>query len=186
DRVLVRHVLDRGKEHAGDLLGDPLRARFIRVTFDVTRMRGRLAPEQHVRRVQLGLGHAAADRLENLRLPEFRNEQTERVSRLDCAGYVGPGSGPALDQAPQLQLPEGAIHGEARGTELAPELRLAGQPLSPLVDTRDDAGFDGVVDLPVLGGVILPESHGSRVYRSPANSPAQQDPPPVAPDVPKR
>ena len=59
----------------------------------------------------LGLRHAAADWLEDLGTPEFRDQQAEGVAaRRGIGTHKASGACAALNQARQLQFPQGAIH----------------------------------------------------------------------------
>ena len=130
DRVFLAGELERCEEHARHLLLDELRAGLGRLFLDVRRIRQRAAPEQRVLLPVPGIGHAAADRFEDLGAPQFRNEQAEHVAAAGrVLANVAAGAGPPFDHTGQLQVAQRAIHRRTRRAECFHERRLARQPL---------------------------------------------------------
>ena len=84
--------------------------------------------------------HALADRLEDLRLAEFGNQQAERQRPPGACGVLHERarSGAALDETVALQIANGAADRDPRRAERAHELGLARQPVAALEPSAQD------------------------------------------------
>jgi hypothetical protein len=106
----------------------------------------------------VGLGqrrrhHALADRFEDLRFAEIRNQQAERQASDRCRDlYEGAGAGPALDQPGRLEIADRPPDRDTRRAEQPAEIRFARQTVAIGQPAGLNIAAQGGVDLLVLTG----------------------------------
>src|SRR5207249_9951408 len=98
------------------------------------------SPDEGVLARERGRHHALADRLEDLRLAQVRDQEPEREGRRAALrAHVRAGAGAPVDEAGALEIPYRTSHGDPGGAELPHEIRLAGQavPFLPAAAQED-------------------------------------------------
>ena len=84
----------------------------------------------------LRFGHPPANRFEDFRSPEFRNQKAERVpAGSSICAYVTARACPPFDDARQLQFAQSPIYGGPRSCECLHQFGFARKPLPGLVFT---------------------------------------------------
>src|SRR5206468_10484865 len=107
----------------------------------------------------LCLGHSATDRLENLGSPQFRNEETKRVSLRGTLADVAPGARAALDEPSELEFAERPIDGDPGCSKHFHQLVLAGKPLADTVFSGSNRFFQAIKNLLILGSTVIRNPH---------------------------
>ena len=85
----------------------------------------------------LGLGHAAANGLEDLRAAQLGNQQAEHISASHRVGFdIAARPGAPLDDAAELEVSQCPVDGRSRGRERPHHLGFARKSLTYLVMAR--------------------------------------------------
>jgi hypothetical protein len=158
DLVLRGRELERREEDARHLPVDVMAAElpgalFLGQAFALRAvLAGHAAPDERMLAGERRRHHALADRLEDLRLAEVGDQESE--------GERGPAvlgaderarAGPPLDESGTLEVPHRAAHGDARGAVLTDEVGLAGEAVAFLPPAGLDLALEGAIDLLIFG-----------------------------------
>src|SRR5262245_52206992 len=123
------------------------------------------APDEGMLSGKRGRHHSLANRLEDLRLAEIRNEQTEG-QRAGGAFHERAGPRTALHQSAVLQVANRASYRDARHTEPVHELRFARQTIAALPMSGLNLATEDGVHPSMLEAAIGGYRHRNLLYQS--------------------
>src|ERR1035441_4959569 len=108
----------------------------------------------------LGLGHPLADRLEDFRTPQFRDQQAERISFGGTRAHVASRPGSTPNQTRQLEFAERAVHSDSGSLKRFHKFVFAWKFLTGDILSGSDRLFQMVDDLLVFRSSTIHGSHG--------------------------